>query len=50
MKIRQGILDKKKYLLIQINENKLGTNTDLKVFCLLVDSFEDCGPGIDDGC
>ena len=36
MKIRQRILNQKKYLLIQINVNKLGTNTDVKVFCLLV--------------
>ncbi|KAH9698134.1 hypothetical protein KPL71_023896 [Citrus sinensis] len=36
LRICQRILDKKKYLLTQMNENKLGINTSAMVFCLLV--------------
>ena len=36
MRILQRILDQKKYLLIQMNESKLGMNTGVRVLCLLV--------------
>ena len=38
--VRQRILSQKKYLLIKINGNKLGMNTDVTVFCLLVGAQE----------